>query len=141
MTSVAPAAPPSKRSVLPIAGAVALAAVVVLGLWGGFGMVVWRLRHSQAGREAVRELQASPQLQSLLGTPIRAHIDDGDLARGGRASFSMQLTGPRGKLHAALHSTKVKGRWQIHDGVLSLADGREVALELPPPGVPNPAVP
>lgn len=121
------------RSWWPFAGAIALAVVVGAGLLGTYGLVVYRLRHSPAGRAAVAQLRASPQLQGLLGEPVRAFIEGGDLQHDGMASFTVRVRGPKGTAQVELDSRAEGHVWRIVSGTVTAPGGREVKLEVTPP--------
>lgn len=138
--SAVPGAP--ERSWWPFAGAIALAVVVGAGLLGTYGLVIYRLRHSAAGREAVAELRVSPQLQQLLGEPLRLYIEGGDLQHDGEASLTVRARGPRGHAQVELESRAEGKSWHIVKGSITTASGQELPLQLAPPAVPpNPAPP
>jgi len=121
---------PRARSWLPLAGALGLAVVVGAALLGGYGIVLYRLRHSRAGRAAVAQVLSSSQLLTMLGAPLRVRIEGGELQHQGRASFSMRVTGPKGRAQVELESRLSGRQWRVLRGTVSPERGGEVPLDL-----------
>jgi hypothetical protein len=143
------AAAPPQRSWWPFAGAIGLAVVVGAALLGSYGIVVYKLRHSNAGRAALIQLHASPQLRELLGEPLKLHIESGELAHEGQASFELQVRGPKGSASLAVESRAENHAWRVVRGTITFPDQRTLALDpaeapappksLPTSGSPTPA--
>jgi hypothetical protein len=136
---------PTNRSWWPFVGAIALAVVVGVTLVGGYSVVVYKLRHSLSGREAVAQVKASAQLKALLGEPLKVRIEGGELAHAGTASFEMHVVGPKGSAVVGVDARAEKHSWRIASGTVTLDDGREIPLEPGPVrdpsvmGAPGPA--
>lgn len=127
------------RSWWPFVGAIALAVVVGVTLMGGYSVVVYKLRHSSSGREAVAQVRSSAQLKALLGEPLKVRIEGGELAHEGNASFEMHVVGPKGSAVISVEARAEKHAWRIASGTVTLDDGREVPLEPGPVPEAHPA--
>ena len=128
----ASAAPSGRSSWLPFAGAIAMAVVVGLGLLGSYGIVLYKLRHSNAGRAALIEMHAAPQLKALFGEPLKLHIEGGDFPHEGEASFEMSVRGPKGHAMLELESRAENHVWRVVKGSIVMPDNQEVPLEPAP---------
>jgi hypothetical protein len=126
---------PGARSYWPLAGALGLAVVVGAALLGGYGMVIFRLRHSAAGKAAVAQVRGSSQLQQMLGQPLRVHIEGGELQHQGQASLSMRVVGPHGSAQVEVEARQVQHRWAIVGGTVSPDKAEDIPLDLAALGV------
>jgi len=135
----APSAP-TERSWLPFAGAIAMAVVVVLGLLGSYGIVIYKLRHSNAGRSALVQMHTSQQLKDLFGEPLKLHIEGGELAHEGEASFEMRVAGPKGTATLDLDMRAENHQWRVVKGTIVMPDDSEVELQPVPLPESKPAV-
>lgn len=139
---------PSARSWLPRIGALGLAGVVAAALLGGYGIVIFRLRHSAAGKAAVTQVRGSTQLQAMLGAPLRVRIEGGELQHDGHASFSMRVRGSHGAAQVEVEVQSKQRVWSVVRGKVTPEASEELALDasaLPQPqaakGAANPAMP
>ena len=141
MTQVQPMSmpAPSARSWWPLVGALALAVVVGAALLGSYGIVLFRLRHSPAGRSAVAQVRGSTQLQSMLGEPLHVWIEGGDLQHEGQASYSMRVRGSMGTAQVEVDAKVHEHVWSITRGTVLPAGAAEVPLDLSALAPPLPA--
>jgi hypothetical protein len=118
-------------------------------LWAIWGLVIWigmiallggivgstffLLRHSEAYRLSVSELQSNPIAANLLGKPISTGFPFGsisvDAGGTGRAVFSFSASGPKAAGTAFLEAVKKDGVWSITRLALKL-DGRDSVIDL-----------
>ncbi len=146
----ASAAPSGRSSWLPFAGAISMAIVVGLGLLGSYGIVLYKLRQSPAGRATLIQMHAAPQLKELFGEPLKLHIEGGELQHEGAASFEMSVRGPKGRAMLELESRAENHVWRVVKGTIVMPDNQEVPLDpvplldakpAPTPPSPEPASP
>ncbi|MBS2026862.1 MAG: hypothetical protein JST54_03070 [Deltaproteobacteria bacterium] len=135
------AAPSGRSSWLPFAGAIAMAVFVGLGLLGSYGIVLYRLRHSSAGRAALLQMHGSAQLKDMFGEPLKLHIEGGELQHEGEASFEMRVKGPKGSAMLDLDARAENHVWRVVKGTIVMPDNSEVPLEPVPLPEAKPAVP
>lgn len=86
-----------------------------------FGSVVTIMKHSDAYRLAVSELQVNQEATQVLGAPITTGIPMGSIqvsGPSGRASLSFSAQGPKGKGTVYVEAVEEMGEWRLSQAVL-----------------------
>jgi len=107
-----------------------IGAIVFFG--GIVGGVFYLLKHSEAYRLGVSQLQSSPIAISALGTPISTGYPFGSIkinTTSGGAALTFTATGPRATGVVFLQAIKKDGVWTLTRLVLKL-DGSDNAIDL-----------
>ncbi|MFO1462967.1 MAG: cytochrome c oxidase assembly factor Coa1 family protein [bacterium] len=119
--------------------------LIVIGILGIVGFVLYQIKDSEAGRLAASSVRQSPTARQALGEirdtgwPLGSISVEG--GGSGTASFSMSVKGSkgRGKYYATL--VRENGQWRVVSGRLELEDGRSIPLEGGATGPAAPALP
>ena len=120
--SVAPSAP-NRAFWRQLRDSVGLAVVLGLMLLGGYHLVLHHLRHSLEGQLATKRVAASTQLQELLGLPMVPTLEAGEVSPDGNATFSFNVTGPKGEAGVDLKLVRKGAEWRFESGVVDTPDG------------------
>ncbi|MCB1276169.1 cytochrome c oxidase assembly factor Coa1 family protein [Prosthecobacter sp.] len=140
-----PASPPKRSAgqwvLIGCGGCLSLTILGVLCFAGFFWMVMGTIKSTDVYKEAYKQAQNSPQVQSALGTPVEA----GWMFQGsvnykngaGTAEFNVPLSGPKGEGTLVAKADKKTGEpWQY--SVLEVQIPGQAAIDLKAPPQPAP---
>jgi hypothetical protein len=111
-------------------GCVVLPLVLVALLGGGLAFTLWQTGVVQ---EAGERAKASPALLEALGEPVEVgflmqgevNVDD----EGGRADFSLPVSGPRGEGRLHVRAEREAGEW-VFSELYAVVEGRRDPIDL-----------
>jgi len=126
------------RTVLVLVGTVAWSWFFRYALWNAFWVLSqhWVVVQSPAYLKGLQTAQGSPEIQRLLGGPIKpGGFTIGELRRGYGSEFtewSAWMKGPRGSGHLYAVANRVGDSWDYSRLAFASSDGRTVDLTPPP---------
>jgi hypothetical protein len=106
----------------------AIAPVLFVLLFGGvLYTVTTTMKHSDAYKIAVGELQSSQEVTQILGTPISTGIPMGTIqisGPDGKANLAFSAEGPKGKGTVYVMAVEAMGEWRLDQAVFEDASSK-----------------